>query len=122
MADVEKFASESAIRMIVGNKADAEDKRKVTYEEGKELAARYNVKFLETSAKSSKGVIESFQTLSREIKSKVLPKKTTGSTPGTASTKSSKFFNINSFIAPVSGAKKLSANKGKRLDSGACCA
>ncbi len=86
MADVDKFASESAIRMIVGNKCDCDDKRKVTYEEGKELAARYNVKFVETSAKTSRAVIEAFQTLSKEIKGKVLPKKSTpaaAKTPGT---------------------------------------
>ena len=77
MADVEKFASESAIRMLVGNKCDAEDKRKVTVDEGRELAARYNIKFLETSAKNSSNVGEAFQTLSKEIKSKVVPKKAT---------------------------------------------
>ena len=90
MADVDKFASESAIRMIVGNKCDSDDKRKVTFEEGKELAARYNVKFLETSAKNSKGVIDAFQTLSKEIKAKVLPKKTP-----TASTKTSNANDLN---------------------------
>ena len=77
MGEVEKFASESAIKIIVGNKSDAADKRKVTYDEGKDLAAHYNVKFLETSAKSSTGVIEAFQTLTKEIKGRVVPKKTT---------------------------------------------
>lgn len=85
MGEVDKFASESAIRMLVGNKADSDDKRKVTTEEGKDLAAHYNVKFLETSAKSAKNVQESFQALTKEIKARVLPKKTT---PG--STKQSK--------------------------------
>lgn len=76
MADVEKFASESAIKILVGNKCDAEDKRKVTFEEGRELASKYNIQFLETSAKNSTNVIEAFQTLSKEIKGKVVPKKT----------------------------------------------
>lgn len=75
MADVEKFASESAIKILVGNKSDADDKRKVSVEEGKELAARYNIPFLETSAKNSKNVTEAFLTLSKEIKGKVVPKK-----------------------------------------------
>jgi Ras-related protein Rab-1A len=77
MAEVEKFASESAIKLFVGNKSDMDDKRKVTYEEGKELAARYNVKFMETSAKNAKNVIDAYQTLAREIKAKVMPKKKT---------------------------------------------
>ncbi len=75
MSEVEKFASESAIKLIVGNKCDDEAKRKVSPEEGKDLAAHYNVKFLETSAKNARNVIEAFQTLTREIKAKVMPKK-----------------------------------------------
>jgi GTPase SAR1 family protein len=77
MSEVDKFASESAIRIIVGNKADCDDRRKVTSEEGRDLAAHYNVKFVETSAKNSKGVIDAFITLTKEIKARVLPKKTT---------------------------------------------
>jgi len=77
MAEVEKYASESAIKIIVGNKIDIEDKRKVTLDEGKDVAGRYNVKFLETSAKTAKGVSEAFQALTKEIKGKVLPKKST---------------------------------------------
>lgn len=74
MADVEKFASESAIKILVGNKCDAEDKRKVSVQEGKDLAARYNISFMETSAKMSSNVNEAFQMLSKEIKAKVVPK------------------------------------------------
>lgn len=77
MSEVDKFASESAIKVIVGNKCDADDKRKVTFEEGKDLAAHYNVKFIETSAKNSRNVIEAFQLLAREIKGKVMPKRKT---------------------------------------------
>jgi len=76
MADVEKFASESAIKILVGNKSDAEEKRKVSTQEGKDLAARYNIPFIETSAKASSNVIESFHMLSKEIKAKVVPKPT----------------------------------------------
>lgn len=88
MAEVEKFASESAIKLFVGNKCDADEKRKVTFEEGKDAAGRYNVKFLETSAKTTKGVQDAFQLLAKEIKSKVLPKK------ASAVVKESKFFII----------------------------
>eukprot|EP00829_Urostomides_striatus_P015405 TRINITY_DN482_c0_g1_i12.p1 TRINITY_DN482_c0_g1~~TRINITY_DN482_c0_g1_i12.p1 ORF type:complete len:161 (-),score=45.20 TRINITY_DN482_c0_g1_i12:74-508(-) len=104
MAEVEKFASESAIKIFVGNKCDADEKRKVTFEEGKDVAGRYNVKFLETSAKTTKGVHDAFQMLAKEIKAKVLPKKTT-----------------TSIKTPTpNGAKKLTSGKGKAVKSGCC--
>lgn len=81
MADVDKFASESAIKLLVANKADADEKRKVSLQEGKDLAAHYNVKFMETSAKTAQNVMEAFSTLAREIKGKVMPKKKTVTTP-----------------------------------------
>ena len=84
MADVDKFASESAIKLLVANKTDAGEARKVTFEEGKDLAAHYNVKFIETSAKTAKNVLEAFQMLAKEIKGKVVQKKkTTSTTSGT---------------------------------------
>ena len=60
---------------MVGNKNDIAD-RKVTLEEGKELANKYNMTFLETSAKTSENVRQSFFTLIKEIKAKVKGTKT----------------------------------------------
>ena len=56
--------------ILVGNKNDIAD-RKVTIEEGKELANKYNMTFLETSAKTSENVKQSFFSLIKEIKTKV---------------------------------------------------
>jgi Ras-related protein Rab-1A len=87
MAEVERFASESTIKLLVGNKTDLEDKRQVTYQEGKEFTARYDMQFLETSAKNASNVAGSFQflckeikrmkkaTIHKEIKTKIVPKK-----------------------------------------------
>ena len=49
--------------MIVGNKTDLEDLRKVSFEEGKELANKLKADFYETSAKDNKNVKESFYKL-----------------------------------------------------------
>jgi len=86
MNEVEKFASESAIKLLIGNKCDLADKRKISKEEAENLAAQYNIKYIETSAKDSTNVSEAFKVLAREIKSKVMPKKKTGLTSTPAST------------------------------------
>lgn len=45
-----------------------EESRKVSIEEGMELAKHYEIPFLETSAKNSVNVESSFITMSKEIK------------------------------------------------------
>ena len=68
MQEIEKFAGDSVTKLLVGNKCDLEDARKVTYEEGAELAKHFDIPFMETSAKSSVNVEETFITMTREIK------------------------------------------------------
>ncbi len=41
--------------------------RKVSYEQGKEFADTYGMKFIETSAKSADNVAEAFVTMTKEI-------------------------------------------------------
>jgi len=65
-----KFCPENVSLILLGNKADSGE-RKVTKEEGKEMANKYNMTFLETSAKTGSNILESFQCLTREIKSKI---------------------------------------------------
>jgi Ras-related protein Rab-1A len=71
LSEVEKYASESVVKLLVGNKCDLESQRQVTYEQGKEFADSLGVKFIETSAKNSINVEKAFFTLAEEIKSKV---------------------------------------------------
>ncbi|HMF34456.1 MAG TPA: GTP-binding protein [Candidatus Lokiarchaeia archaeon] len=49
--------------ILIGNKIDLE--RKVTYEEGKELADRLGCEYIETSAKTGEGVEEGFLAIAR---------------------------------------------------------
>jgi len=65
MADVDKYANENISRILIGNKKDLEDQRQVPYQEGKELADHFNVRFLETSAKESLNVEDAFMTMTR---------------------------------------------------------
>ena len=63
-----RFANAGVCKILVGNKCDLEENRKVSTEEGMELAKHFEIPFLETSAKNSVNVESSFVTMSKEIK------------------------------------------------------
>ena len=53
--------------IIVGNKLDMEDKRKITKENADKLSKEYNYKYFETSAKTGEGVDDAFRDLVNQI-------------------------------------------------------
>ena len=55
------------IKLVVGNKSDEEERREVSYKEGREWAERRGFLFLETSAKQSSGVERVFYNLVEKI-------------------------------------------------------
>ena len=61
----------NVIVLLVGNKTDLEDQRKVSYEEGKSFALQYKLLFLETSALSGTNVSEAFLLLTRKVLSQL---------------------------------------------------
>jgi GTPase SAR1 family protein len=60
-------ASKNVYKFLVGNKCDLAEKRQVTYEQAKEFADQYGMKYMETSAKSAENVSEAFITMTKEI-------------------------------------------------------
>jgi GTPase SAR1 family protein len=72
-----RFANAGVCKILVGNKCDLEENRKVSYEEGLELAKHYEIPFLETSAKNALNVDTSFVTMSKEIKRNIQNKAST---------------------------------------------
>lgn len=63
LLDIEKFAKEGVMRILVGNKCDLESKRSVTEQEGREFAKKYGIDYLETSAKDSLNIEDLFTKL-----------------------------------------------------------
>ena len=53
--------------MLVGNKCDLEESREVSKEEGEALAESYGVEFLETSAKETINISDSFTKMAKSI-------------------------------------------------------
>ena len=67
LIEIEKSANKNVYKMLIGNKCDVEEKRAVTYQEGKDFADSNGMKFIETSAKTCQQVNEAFETLTQEI-------------------------------------------------------
>jgi len=76
MKQIQQQASENVCKILVGNKCDI-DNRAVDIEEGRKLADKYGIPFFETSAKSGINVEETFMTIARDIKNKILLNETT---------------------------------------------
>ena len=69
LIEIEKNASKNVLRLLIGNKSDLEEKRVISFNQGKEFADTYGLKFIETSAKKNLNVNEAFETLGRELMS-----------------------------------------------------
>ena len=67
LIEIEKNANKNVYKLLIGNKCDLEDKRKVTFQEGKDFAESNGMKFMETSAKTASKVQEAFELLTNEI-------------------------------------------------------
>jgi len=70
--NIEKHATESVNKILIGNKCDMVDKKVIDAERGKALADEFGIKFVETSAKNSINVEEAFITLAKAIKERLI--------------------------------------------------
>lgn len=68
LQEIEKYALNSVVKLLVGNKSDLVDEREVTRQEAESFAARKQLAYMETSAKNATNVDAAFQNLANMIK------------------------------------------------------
>ncbi|OMJ66329.1 hypothetical protein SteCoe_36857 [Stentor coeruleus] len=65
--DIEENAPQNTVKVLVGNKVDMINHRVVDEESGRSLAAKYSMKYFETSAKDQTGVVEVFDYIAKKV-------------------------------------------------------
>ena len=85
MQDIDKFAKQGVMRILVGNKCDLEHQRAVTKNEGNEMALKYGIKYLETSAKDTINIENLFVDTAKKLFEKQQSSKVGGGNIGTNS-------------------------------------
>ncbi|GFP95080.1 RAS-related protein rabd1 [Phtheirospermum japonicum] len=70
LSEIDRYASNSVCKLLVGNKCDLVDSKVVDTQTGKAFADELGIPFLETSAKDSINVEQAFLTMAGEIKKK----------------------------------------------------
>eukprot|EP00826_Nyctotherus_ovalis_P022345 TRINITY_DN1735_c0_g2_i2.p1 TRINITY_DN1735_c0_g2~~TRINITY_DN1735_c0_g2_i2.p1 ORF type:complete len:122 (-),score=39.73 TRINITY_DN1735_c0_g2_i2:75-440(-) len=71
VTEVNKLAMPGITKILIGNKSDLIGERRVSYEEGKHMANKLGLKFMESSAKDSSNVFEAFKLMTLEMANKL---------------------------------------------------
>ena len=67
LIEIERNANKNVIKILIGNKCDLEDKRKISFIQAKEFADVNGMKYIETSAKTSTNVDQAFGLIGVEL-------------------------------------------------------
>ncbi|CAH8632230.1 unnamed protein product [Dicrocoelium dendriticum] len=67
LTDARRLTCHNTVVFLIGNKADLEEQRDVSYEDAKQFAAEHDLMFLECSAKSGANVDDVFIETARKI-------------------------------------------------------
>ena len=65
--EIKKNTSKNIVKVLIGNKIDLNDKRIISFDEAKEFADNNNMKYIETSAKTSTNVDQAFGLIGVEL-------------------------------------------------------
>jgi len=71
LGEIDRYASESVNKLLVGNKSDLTSQKVVDFDVAKEFADSLQIPFLEASAKSAQNVEQAFLTMAAEIKTRM---------------------------------------------------
>ncbi|CAB4252482.1 similar to Saccharomyces cerevisiae YFL038C YPT1 Rab family GTPase, involved in the ER-to-Golgi step of the secretory pathway [Maudiozyma barnettii] len=82
LQEIDRYATSTVLKLLVGNKCDLTDKRVVEFDVAKEFAEANNMPFLETSALDSTNVEEAFLTMAKQIKESMAKQKLTDDNNG----------------------------------------
>ena len=69
--DCQTYASKYINLVLVGNKIDLEQERKISKEDGLELATEYGMEFFEASAKTGKNIEDIFSKICKIVAKKI---------------------------------------------------
>ncbi len=107
LQDVHDQSPKTILIILIGNKIDLENKRDVSYDEGKEYAIKNGLIFMETSAKTGEGVEEIFKQSAEEIDKKI----------------GENYYDLNSEICGIKKGKSnnINLNNEKTKDKKGCC-
>ena len=111
MQDIDKFAKQGVMRILVGNKCDLEHQRAVTKDQGNEMALKYGIKYIETSAKDTINIEELFVNTAKNLMSKQNNNKIGTNNNGQ---------NLYGIDLTNSGNNVSSENKNANQNSGCC--
>jgi len=84
LKEIKSYTADNTPIVFVGNKCDLTEKRQVDQATAKAFAEKYNLKFLETSAKTGTGVNEAFMLLAEKVVDVKFNKDASGTKPGPA--------------------------------------
>jgi len=71
LQEIEEFSNGQVSVIVVGNKTDLEEKRKISYETAEKMAKGRGMEYIETSAKQSKNIDEAFLKLTSFVHEKI---------------------------------------------------
>lgn len=72
ISQIQQHADVHVNKILVGNKCDMLDEKVVSTEEGQKLASEFGMKFWETSAKNDVNVEQSFHSIAKSVKDRLI--------------------------------------------------